>query len=502
MIVMTLLGFYTTRITLEVLGIDNLGIYNVVGGVVGMFALISGSLSASISRHLTFALGKGDLQQLTKTFYASLNIQMAIALIVIIIAEIAGVWFVNYRMNISPDRLFAANIVFQFSLVAFASDIISAPYTASIIAHEKMSAFAFMTIFQVVFKLLLILLLLYIDGDKLILYSTFICVQVLTSQLIYWIYCKKKFAECSSYIMVKDKFLYKELFGFAGWNTIGMSASIFSIQGVNVLLNLYFGTAVNGAQAIVAQLTGVLTQFSNNFMTAVNPQITKYYASDDLKSMHILMLRSTKISFFLFLIVCIPFIFETRTALILWLGKCPEYTLIFTRLNFILVLSNLLSNTLITAQSATGNIRNYQIVVGGALLLNFPLSWIALKSGAPAFSVIFVSIFVSQLCMCLRLWFLKSMVKFSPRMFFKDVYLRVISVSIISLILPALFYFNMSGGPVRFVVVAAVSVVSTASVAYIVGFDTAEKTFVKTILVKFKDKFQRAIPCANSTARG
>lgn len=489
MIVMTVLSFFTTRITLSVLGIDNLGIYNVVGGVVGMFSLVSGSLSASISRYMTFGLGKGDIPHLTKVFSASLNIQLAISAIIIILAEIGGVWFINHRLVVPPDRLFAANVVFQLSLVSFVLGLVSIPYNAAIIAHEKMSAFAFMTIFEVVFKLLLISLLLFMGGDKLIIFAVFLCVQGGLSQIIYWAYCKRKFQECN-YTYVNDKTIYKEMFGFAGWNTIGASSAIFSGQGVNILLNLYFGPAVNGAKSIVSQMTNVLGQFSGNFMTAVNPQITKDYASGELNRMHNLMFKSTKLSFFLFLMLCMPFFFETRMTLLIWLGECPQYTIVFTRLTFVLVLSQMLSNTLITAQLATGNIRNYQIVVGGTQMMNFPLSWIVLKLGAPAFSVLIVAILVSQVCLFLRLWFLRTMISLPSARFLKEVYLKVILVSGLSLPVPTAMYILMPEGLVRFVAMFVACVVITALVAYKFGCDEAEKAFVisgmKKILLKFR----------------
>lgn len=495
MVVMTLLGLFTTRITLGALGIDNLGIYNVVGGVVGMFSLISGSMSASISRFMTFGLGKGDNTQLTKIFSASINIQLAISLVIIILAEACGIWFINHRLVIPPDRLFAANIVFQLSLFSFVLNLISVPYNAAIIAHEKMSAFAFMTIFQVVFKLLLISLLLFTGGDKLILFAVFICVQGLISQFIYWIYCSRKFAECH-YKFVKEKALYKDMFGFAGWNTIGASSAIFSDQGINILLNMFFGPAINGAKSIVSQMSSVLGQFSGNFMTAVNPQITKDYAAGELTRMHHLMFKSTKLSYFMFLTMCLPFFLETRTALTIWLGECPEYTISFARLTFILALSQMLSNTLITAQLATGNIRNYQIVVGGAQMLNFPLSWIVLKAGAPAYSILIVAIAISQLCLFLRIGFLRTMIQLPARAFLKDVYLKVVLVSILSLPIPTALYLIMPESIMRFIIVSAVSVIVTISVSYKLGCDSAEKSFVKETLKKFITRLKPSRPLA------
>ncbi len=489
--VLMVIGFFTTRITLSALGVENYGIYNVVGGLVGMFSLISGSLSASISRFLTFGLGKGDLEHLKKVFGVSMNIQLSLALIIVIGVETVGLWVLNHKLVIPADRMFAANVVFQLSIGSFILGLLSMPYNAVLVAHEKMSAFAFMTLFEAGCKLLIVFVLLYVNGDKLILFATLLFAQGVISQLIYWIYCKIHFQECK-YTFVKDKPMYREIFHFAGWNFIGCTAALLNDQGVNITLNLFFGPIVNTARGIGNQITGILAQFSGNFMTALNPQITKNYAMNELDRMQTLMFKGTKLSYYLFLIVSLPILLETNKVLMIWLGQSPEYTVGFARLAIILSLVNLLSNTLITAPLAPGKLKIYQICVGGTLLLNLPISYVTLKLGGSPTSVMVVAIIIAQICMFLRLYFLRAMMGLSMRRFLKEVYLKVISVTALSLPVPLMAYLLMPDNLLRFIVVAVISVATTSALVYNVGCDEGEKALVTRQVKKFKRILVRA----------
>lgn len=489
--VMMVIGFFTTRITLSALGVENYGIYSVVGGLVSMFSLISNSLSASISRFLTFGLGKGDLEHLKKVFGVSMNIQLFLALIIIIGVETVGLWFLNHKLVIPADKMFAANVVFQLSIGSFIIGLLSMPYNAVLVAHEKMSAFAYMTLFEATCKLLIVFALLYIDGNKLIIFAALLFLQGLISQLIYWIYCKIHFQECK-YTFVKDKPMYSEIFHFAGWNFIGCTAALLNDQGVNITLNLFFGPIVNTARGIGNQITGILAQFSNNFMTALNPQITKNYAMNELDRMQTLMFKGAKLSYYLFLIVSLPILLETHKVLMVWLGQSPQYTVGFARLAIILSLVNILSNTLITAQLATGKLKLYQICVGGTLLLNLPISYVTLKLGASPTSVMIVAIAIAQICMFLRLYFLRTMVGLSMRRFLKEVYLKVITVTLFSIPIPMMVYLFMPDNLFRFVSVILVSIVTTSAIVYNVGCDAGEKSLITRQIKKFKKILVRA----------
>ena len=491
MFVLMIIGFFTTRINLEALGVDNYGIYNVVGGLVGMFSMVSGSLSASISRYITFGLGLNDFEYLKKIFGASMTIQFFMSLIVVILLESIGIWFLNHKLVIPPERLFAAHIVFQFSVVSFAISLLSLPYNACIIAHEKMNAFAFMTLFEAAFKLGIAYAVLYIQSDKLILYAALILSQGLISQLIYWIYCSRKFKECRLSV-VKDKALYKEIFSFSGWNYIGANAGLLSGQGVNIVLNMFFGPVVNTARGIGNQINGIIGSFSGNFMTAVNPQITKTYASGDMERNNSLISKSSKLSFFLFFILSLPVFLETPQALLLWLGQIPEYAVGFARLTIVYTWINILSQPLVTALLATGKIRNYQIVVGLTNILNLPLSYLCLKLGAPPVSVVWVSIVICNISLFQRLRFLRKLAGFNVAAFIRDVYVKVIAVIALSIPVPILIYFILPQNILRIVIVALVSILISAFIIYYIGCNRSERQFMITLFQKLRQKVKLA----------
>lgn len=486
--VMMAISFFTARVTLEALGVTNYGIYNVVGGLVSMFSLISASLTASVTRFLTFGLGKGNITKLKKTFAITVNIQIALILAIFVFAETLGLWFVNTRLTIPEDRMFAANFVYQVSILTFSLSLFSIPFNAIITAHEKMSVYAYLTIGEAVFKLIIVIMLLYMGGDKLIIYSSLILCQSIISQSISYVYCRRKFEECR-YALIRDYREYKEIFQFSGWNFIGSSAAILSNQGVNMILNIFFGPIVNTARGIGIQVTAMLTSFSNNFMTALNPQITKSFASNQLNRTYSLIMKGAKLSFFLFLILSAPFLIETHQALHIWLGQVPEYSVKFARLAIILSLINILSNTLITAQLATGKLKKYQIVVGGTMMLNLPLSYLFLKLGyAPTVTMI-IAICIAQICMFLRLWFLREMIGLQMKIFLKTVYLKVILITVITLICPLIIYYQMNPTILRFICVGITCVVSSVGSSFYLGCNSNERAMILSQIKRVTSKF-------------
>lgn len=488
MLIMMIISFFTARITLNALGVDDYGINNVVGGLVSMFSLLSGSLSSATSRFMTFGLGKGDLEELRKIFSTSVNIHIVLAIVVVIAIETIGVWFLNNKMTIPTERLDAANWVLQCSVVTFALGLLSVPYNSAIIAHEKMSAFAYMTILDAVFKLIIVFGLLYYGGDKLKLLAVLSVVQSLIKQSIYWIYCKRKFVECT-YIFGRNQGLERSMFSFAGWNFIGCTAGLMKDQGVNIVINLFTGPAVNAARGIAMQINGIVNQFISNFMIAVNPQITKSFANGQLNRMHSLMFQGTRLSYYLFMFLSIPIFLEIETILRIWLGQVPDHTVLFSRLVLILTLSEIISGTLITAQLATGDIKKYQIVVGGILLLNLPVSYLALKLGAIPEMTIVIAIVISQICLVARLWFLRSMIKLSAKQFIKKVYLNVLAVTVVSFIPPFICYLVVTNPVGRFFSVCTVSVFASGLAIYYIGCSAKERALVKSYAIKMKKKF-------------
>ena len=490
MLVMMFIGFFTARVMLNALGVDDYGINNVVGGLVSMFSLLSASLSSATGRFLTFGLGQGDMERLKVTFAMSINIHIILAVVVVAAIEIAGVWFLNNKMNIPAERLYAANWVLQCSVVGFAFSLLSVPYNAAIIAHEKMTAFAYMTIFDAAFKLAMVFAIYYYGGDKLILFSILMLFQSLVRQAVYWIYCKRKFEECV-YMRVWDKQLGRNMFSFATWNFIGTTAGTLKDQGVNVVVNMFSGPAVNAARGIAMQVNGLINQFIGGFTTALNPQIIKNYAAGELHRMHRLVFQGTRLSYFLFMFLSIPVFFEIESILYVWLGQVPDHTVLFTRLVLILSLSDIISSTLITAQLASGDIKRYQQVVGGILMLNMPVSYVLLRFGfIPEVSVV-VAIVISQVCMVARLWFLKRMVKLPVRQFLREVYFNVLAVSVVSFIPPLICYLFMDEGVARFFVLCTVSALTSFCAIYFIGCNTDEREMVKKYATGLKNKVSR-----------
>ena len=352
MLLLMVVSLYTSRVTLAALGVEDYGIYNVVGGVVAMFSMLSGSLSAAISRFITFELGRGDKERLKTVFSTSVNIQIGLAIIIMVLAEIGGVWFLNCKMNIATERLLAANWVLQCSIITFMINLISVPYNAAIIAHERMSAFAYISILETVLKLLVVYLLYVTLYDRLIVYAVLLCLVAIALRLIYGIYCKRNFEECT-YHFIYDKSILRSMTGFAGWNFIGVASGALRGQGVNIVINLFCGAAVNAARAISFQVNNAVNSFASNFMTAINPQITKSYASGNYGYMMQLIFQGARLSYYLLLFISLPLILEADTVLKLWLEEVPEHTTLFVQLILVFGMEEALSNPLITAMLAT-----------------------------------------------------------------------------------------------------------------------------------------------------
>ncbi|GAE86261.1 hypothetical protein JCM10512_4758 [Bacteroides reticulotermitis JCM 10512] len=361
---------FTSRVILDVLGVEDFGIYNIVGGFVAMFSLLSGTLTAASQRFMSYELGRAK-SDISKVFSTSLSIHLMLAALIFILLESAGVWFLNYKMNIAPDRLVAANWVFQCSILTFCVNLISIPYNASIIAYEKMTIFAYISVFEAVAKLGIVYLLLLFNFDKLILYAFLTLLVAIVLRCVYGFYCKYKFRECRFYF-IKDKELYREMLGFSGWNFIGSSANVLNSHGINILINIFFGVALNAARGIAEQINTTLNSFVLNFMMALNPQITKNFASGDYDNMNVLIIKGAKYSFFLFWLLSLPILLETDIVLKIWLVQVPEYTSILVRYALIYTMCQILSQTLYAAMLATGKIKEYQIIVGTLSLMAFP----------------------------------------------------------------------------------------------------------------------------------
>ena len=492
MLVTMAVGLYTSRVILQNLGVEDFGIYNVVGGVVAMFSILSGSLSAAISRFLTFELGKNDSEKLKRVFSSSVTIQFFLAIVVMVVAETVGLWFLNNKMLIPESRLYAANWVFQTSIITFGVNLISVPYNAAIVAHERMSAFAYISIIEAFGKLAIAWMIAAFCFDRLIFYCILMCCLALIIRIIYGWYCKRHFEECS-YHVVFDKSLLKQMFGFAGWNFIGASSSVLRDHGGSVVLNMFFGPTVNAARGIAIQVQHAVSQFQTNFMTAMNPQITKSYANGNHGYMMSLIYQGARLSFFMLLFLSLPILLNTEFILSLWLKVVPEHTVRFVQLILIFVMSESISTPLITAMLATGKIRNYQIVVGGLQMMNLPVAYFLLKLDFAPECVYITAIVVSQCCLFARLVMLRKMIALKVGLFFKQVYLNTVVVSILSAVIPFLSkeYLFSNTHAIDFIIVCLISLMSSLVVVLFVGCNHDERMFVREKMMNLKSRIMR-----------
>lgn len=487
MILMMLISLYTSRVNLNALGVEDYGIYNVVGGVVAMFSVLSVSLSNAISRFITFELGRGDQQRLKEIFSASVTIQVILSLIILVLLETIGLWFLNTHLVISPERLNAANWVFQFSILTFVINLISIPYNASIIAHERMSAFAYISIFEAVGKLSVALLIVLSPIDRLIFFASMLCAIAVLVRIVYGWYCTRHFTECH-YQPRWDGKMLRQMFSFAGWNFIGAGTAILRENGGNIFINLFFGPAVNAARGIASQVNHVITGFVTNFMTALNPQITKNYASGNHPYMMQLIYQGSRFSFYILLIFALPVIINTHYILVLWLKLVPEHTVPFIQLTLIFALSECISNPLTTVMFATGRIRNYQIVIGILQLLNLPISYLLLRLGCIPECVFITAIVISQFCLPARLIMLRGMIKLRVRDFLRKVYLNVLIVALIATILPALLSTFLSESFLSFVVLTLVCLLCTSLTILFIGCNANERLKVRNYTLKMRQR--------------
>ena len=493
MLVGMLVSLYTSRVLLNALGVEDYGIYGAVGGFVSMFSLISSALTSSVSRFLTFELGTGNRERLKTVFGTSLLIQMALAVVIVIASETVGIWFLNNKMTIPAERMGAAGVVFQASILSFVFGLLTVPFTSTIISHEKMGAFAWFGIFDIFARLGIVLLIAYCSAvkDRLIVYALLVVALGVLMQALYVLYCRSRFEECR-FSLSFDRKIFREMGGFATWNFIGCTAGLLKDQGVNLLYNLFVGPVLNAARGIAGSVNGAVSSFASNFMTALNPQITKLYAAGDLKYVHSLVERGSKFSFYIILFFAVPILLETEFILGIWLGKYPEHSIDFVRLTLMLSLIGTLSNTLINLQNATGKIRNYQIVVGGILMLNFPLSYLCLKAGFNPESTYIVAILVDIACLFTRLLFLRKTAGLPVGRFIRTVLLNVTAVTVVAVILPFIIHLEMDYGWQRFVTVGFTSVVTVLLSILFVGCSNNErrflidkaKSFVKRLYVK------------------
>lgn len=485
MLLSLLVSLYTSRIILNALGASDYGIYNVVGGVVSMFAFMSNTMATATQRFMSYAIGCNDIEDLRKTFVTSRIILQLIALVIFILVESIGLWLFYNQLSIPEGRQTAAFWVFQFSVVALFITIISVPYNAAIIAHEKMSIYAGFSLIDIFLRLAVAFLLLTVAEllDKLIIYSAMMMLISVLMRIIYTIYCKNQFEECSHNVIKYDRGKGAKMISFFSWNTIGSLSYVAKEQGVNILINIFFGTLVNAARGITTQVTGAVQGFISNFQVAMNPQIVKYYAQRDFKNLFELVMRGAKFSLFLFFFLALPLYIEIDYVLKLWLVNVPNYTGSFIRLTFILMMIESLSAPVITCLLAVGKVKWYQIIVGTMLMLNLPLSYIVLKCGyGPEFTII-IAICISFVSLIVRLVMLNIYISFPVCEFFINVGIKALVVVLgsyfVSSVLCAIIPME---GIKHFIIVLMISWLTSAFLILFWGMDKSERKLIYSLV--------------------
>lgn len=482
MLFMMVVSLFTSRITLAALGITDYGIYNVIGGMVAMFSILSGSLSLAISRYITMEVGKGNQKKLNTIFSTSVSIQIFMAVAIGIVGELGGLWFLNNKMIIPADRLYAAQWVLHLSILTFMVNLVSVPYNALIIAHEKMSAFAYVSILEVCLKLIIVYLLYISPIDKLIVYACLLAFVAIIIRMVYGTYCKRHFTKEAHYKPCLDKNLLYDMFGFIGWAFLGNGVVVLKDQGTNILLNIFCGPAVNAARGVAMQVNTAVYSFVQNFMTAVNPQIVKSYSVGNLPDMHKLIIRSAKFGFFILLILLMPVCANIDYILNLWLVEVPEYTANFIVLILLYSLIDCFANPLITGVLAQGNIKPFEIALTFIYLVNFTSSYICLKMGMIVESVFVLNI-VFKACVLVAL-LLQSHAKYNLSLiqFLK----KCILPSVIIFFLSTTFVFYLPGKDnsefVFFVLRVVAIVIFICIIEFTIGMTTNEKHYIFKIL--------------------
>lgn len=489
MMLLMVISLYTSRVVLEKLGVDDYGIYNVVGGIVTMLGFLSSSMSNAVQRYLSFEIGHNGSVKVNDIFNVAQIAHFIIAIFVFVALEVGGLWYIDKYLNVPIVRIDAAIWVLQCSIICTIFSIIQVPYTSVMIAREEMGIYAYISIVDAILKLLVAYILMVTTFDKLKSYAVLMMVSQMLILLIMRLYCKKKYSE-TRFKRVKDISLLKELMGFAGWNAFGEIAWILTGQGVNMILNCFFGPVVNAARAVAEQVNGAVLRFVSNFQTAINPQIVKSYAANEWGETMKLVYRGTKMSYFLLFILSLPLILEMERILNIWLVVVPKYTTVFCQLILINSIVMSISNLLAQIARAYGKIRNYQLIVSFFLALNFPLSYFLLKFGASPVSTVIVNICIQISLIFVRLLLIKKMITFNFLDYINNVFKPIFFATVVAVIIPFLLKRYLYDTFISSIIVIVASILCSLCASYFIGMNKKEKLFVKGVFVKFLGKLK------------
>lgn len=482
MFVIMAIGLYSSRIVLKVLGASDYGLYNVVGGVLTLFTMFSSALTIGTQRFLSYAIGDNDSAKLKRTFSITLGLHVKLAVIIFMLAETVGLWFLYKYINIPEGRLNAAVWIYQFSIIAFLVNLVQIPFQSCLIAHERMNMYAYMSIYDAVMKLLIVFLIQWISFDKLISYGFFILAVNITSVLIYNSYCRKRFEECT-FSIAHDQQLTKDIINYTAWNLFGGSLSFFTGQGINILLNIFCGTVVNAARGLSLSVNNIITHFVNNFQVAVNPQIIKQFAAKEWESLYKLVINNARIAEYLFLLIATPVFLETDFLLKIWLGDYPEYTAIFVQIILLQTAESPLDYPLGMLIHASGKMKWPSIITAVPLLSIFVVSFFLLKNGFSPVSVYIASAVMYLWKNLTNLYFAHRYSGISIKRVLIEVYLNVFLGALIMFMVPYFITLHMEAGWIRFLIVGAVSLFTSIIVIYFWGMTPGMRSMV---INKFK----------------
>ena len=489
MLLLMLVSLYTSRVVLAVLGVEDYGIYNVVGGIVVLFTFINNSMVTSTQRYLNYELGRDDSLQAQRVFSISLNIHVLIALLIFLLSETVGLWLLNTTIKYPESRAFAVQVIYQLSILTTCARIVRAPYHATIIAHERMSFYAYLSIFEAGLQLGVVFLLKAFDFDRLILYGALLCLVTIITNVCYYLYCRKSFVICK-YRLYNDKSLYRQLLSFSGWSLFGGVANMGASQGLNMLLNVFFGVTVNAAMGIANQVNGGLQSFVTNITIPVRPQVVQSYSQGNINRSLNLTYTISKLSCYVLLMMSLPIMLEINYVLHIWLGdNVPTYTAIFV---VIIVLNSFISN-LNSAVSglvhASGKMKVYQLCGGTISLISVVIVYIAMLIWDIPSAALVVLLVLDIIRQIVALLVLRSIVsEFSLMEYFRGVVIPLIAVALLSMVCPLLTRYLILGGFLRFCIVLIVSVLSVVVSAYVVGLNKNEKNIVGHMLNNLKKK--------------
>lgn len=475
---------FSSRIILQGLGATDYGIYNVIGGVVSMMVFLNSALNASTSRFLTYELGVGNVEQLKKTFSATLNLHISVALIVFVICETAGVWFLYNKMEIPDERMTAAFWILQFSVVSMAINYTQVPYNASLVSHENMSVYAYVGLYEAFSKLGIAYLISVSPIDRLVFYGLLLMLNTVAIQLFYRYYTKRKYVECR-FRLVKDKALYKKLLSYSVWDLFGGLAGVSQNQGVNVLLNVFFGPLVNAARGISFQIQSAVKLFINNFLTAVRPQVVKSFAENNYARMYGLTFKAIKFSMLIMMALVVPIIYETDFILNIWIGDTyPQETSLFAKIILVSALFDVIEVGQNMAFHAIGRIKTGNIVCGTIMILSLPISYVLLKLGFPSYVPFVIVIVTNVINEVLTLLIMKSYIDFSLKRLFIGTYLPVLAVLVIAFGLPYMICNIMEGCTLRFFINLITIEVSILLFGWVLCLSREEKSKIIGVINK------------------